>query len=134
VVKNNLQPVRYFVTLTALLINHHTKENRDMQKFFHTQSSLAVICLPLLIIGCASEPVSVAKPEPEQIISGETMLRESQGIASLGERWKSGKQLVERGNTMVNEGEAKIEEGNRLISEGNKIIRESEEHYKNIKK
>ncbi len=103
-----------------------------MQKSFHTLPSLTLVCLPLLLIGCASEPAPM--PKPEQIISGETMLRESQGIASLGERWKSGKQLVDRGNAMVSEGEAKIEEGNRLIAEGNKIIRESEEHYKNIKK
>ncbi|WP_394751948.1 hypothetical protein [Crenothrix sp.] len=102
-----------------------------MQKSFHASRRLIPVCLSMLFMGCASEPV--VAPEPEPIISGETMLRESQGIASLGERWKSGKQLVERGNTMVSVGEAKIEEGNRLISEGNKIIRESEEHYKSIK-
>ena len=103
-----------------------------MQKSFYTLPKLSLICLTLLIVGCASEPASAPKPEP--IISGDTMLRESQGIASMGERWQSGKQMVERGNAMVNEGEAKITEGNRMIAEGNKIIRESEEHYKSIKK
>ncbi|MBK8816578.1 MAG: hypothetical protein IPN42_14230 [Methylococcaceae bacterium] len=82
------------------------------------------------IAGCASDPA----PKPDQLLSGEAMLRESQGMANLGERWNSGKQLVDRGNLMVREGEAKIAEGNRLIDEGNKIIRESEENYKNIKK
>jgi hypothetical protein len=101
-----------------------------MHKSFHIQRKLAFICLPLFIIGCASEPA----PKSEPIISGEAMLRESQGIASLGDRWKSGKQLVDRGTAMVSEGEAKITEGNRLINEGNKIIRESEDNYKNIKK
>jgi hypothetical protein len=103
-----------------------------MQTPSNIQSGLSLICLSLLIIGCASEPAPAPKPEP--IISGETMLRESQGIASLGDRWKSGKQLVDRGTHMVSEGQAKIAEGNRLIAEGNKIIRESEENYKSIKK
>ncbi|SJM89738.1 hypothetical protein CRENPOLYSF2_1300004 [Crenothrix polyspora] len=34
VVKNNLQPVRYFVTLTALLINPHTKKIEICRNFF----------------------------------------------------------------------------------------------------
>lgn len=103
-----------------------------MQNFFHTLRNLALFCWPLLIVGCAAEPTPPPKAEP--IISGDTMLRESQGIASLGERWQTGKEMVERGNAMVNEGEAKISEGNRMIAEGNKIIRESEENYKSIKK
>jgi hypothetical protein len=103
-----------------------------MQNSFHTSRKLSLICLPLLIVGCASEPAPAPKAEP--IISGDTMMRESQGIASLGERWQTGKEMVERGNAMVNEGEAKITEGNRMVAEGNKIIRESEEHYKSIKK
>lgn len=94
---------------------------------------LSLFCLPLLMAGCASEPV-VAPAKPEQIISGDVMLRESEGIAKLSDRWKTGKQLVDKGTNMVNEGEAKIAEGNRLIDEGNKIIRESEENYKSIKK
>jgi hypothetical protein len=102
-----------------------------MQTYFYTRA-LTLIGFSVLMIGCASDPVVVS--QPAQIISGETMLRESEGIASLGERWKSGKQLVDRGNAMVSEGEAKIEEGNRLISEGNKVIKESEQNYKTIKK
>ncbi|MEQ1530523.1 MAG: hypothetical protein ABL925_14505 [Methylococcales bacterium] len=103
-----------------------------MQKLVRTRGTLSLILLPLLLGGCASEPVPAPKTAP--IISGEVMLRESQGIANLSERWKAGKQLVDRGTTMVNEGEAKIADGNRLIAEGNKIIQESEENYKNIKK
>jgi len=104
-----------------------------MQKTVLIKRLIPAICLPLFLFGCASEPVPVAK-QPDQIISGEVMLRESQGIASLSERWKAGKQLVDKGTNMVNEGEAKVAEGNRLISEGNKIIQESEENYKSIKK
>lgn len=103
-----------------------------MKKPYDIQRNLMLICLPLMVISCASEPVPAPKAEP--IISGETMIRESKGIANLGERWQTGKQMVDRGTAMVSEGEAKITEGKRMIDEGNKIIRESEETYKGIKK
>ncbi len=92
---------------------------------------LPIALLTLLMAGCAAE-----RPAPMQampIISGEQMLRDSQGIAHLSDRWKNGKQMVERGNSMVRDGQVKIDEGNRLIDEGTKIVRESEESYKNIK-
>ena len=101
-----------------------------MQHPFSLRPKLTIACLALLLGGCASDPI----PAPEPIISGEQMLRESQGIASLGDRWKKGKQLVDRGNILVREGQNKIDEGNRMIEEGEKIQRESEESYKNIKK
>lgn len=88
--------------------------------------------LTLLLAACAADPIEPI-PTPEPILSGEQMIRESQGIASLGDRWKKGKQLVERGNILVREGQNKIEEGNRLIDEGQKIQRESEDSYKSIK-
>ena len=102
-----------------------------MKIYFTVRPNLTITCLALLIGGCGSEPVRVATPEP--ILSGDLMLRESQGIASLGDRWKKGKSLVERGNILVREGQIKIDEGNRMIEEGEKIKRESEESYKNIK-
>ena len=93
---------------------------------------IAPVVLPVLMItGCATEHPQPA--QPIKVISGEQMLRDSQGIAHLSERWKSGKQQVERGNALVREGQAKIDEGNRMIEEGTKIVRESEESYKNIK-
>ena len=104
-----------------------------MQHPFSLRPNLTIACLALLLGGCASDPVP-APPAPEPIISGEQMLRESQGIASLSDRWKKGKQLVDRGNILVREGQNKIDEGNRMIEEGEKIQRESEESYKNIKK
>lgn len=104
-----------------------------MKIFLKNKCRLLFVCLPLWVVGCASESVTATAPG-EEIISGEAMLRESKGIASLGERWQKGKQLVDDGMAMVTEGEAKISEGNRLISDGNKIIRESEAHYKSIKK
>jgi len=86
--------------------------------------ALPVIALPLLLSACASEaPVPVAAA-PERIISDEQMLRDSQVTAQLGNRWKSGKMLVERGNSMVRDGQMKIEEGNRMIEEGNKVMQE----------
>ena len=100
-----------------------------MQNPFTIRPNLSIACLALLLGGCASDPV----PVPEPILSGDQMLRESQGIASLGDRWKKGKQLIDRGNLLVREGQNKIDEGNRMIEEGQKIQRESEESYKNIK-
>ena|ERR1035437_8960997 len=102
-----------------------------MQNYFTLRPNLIIASLTLLIGGCASDPVpAVSAP----LLSGEQMLSESQGIANLGDRWKKGKQLVDRGNILVREGQNKIEEGNRMIEEGEKIKTESEESYKNIKK
>jgi hypothetical protein len=97
-----------------------------------TSSLFLSACTILILGGCASEPTPAVKPEP--IISGDTMLRESEGMAKLGSRWQSGKDMVDKGNSLIKDGEAKISEGNRLIDEGNKIIRESEQQYKGLKK
>jgi len=102
-----------------------------MQKCFSIRH-LPIALLSLLIGGCASERPAVPV-QPMPIISGEQMLRDSQGIAHLSERWKNGRQMIDRGNGLVREGQAKIDEGNRMIDEGTKIVRESEESYKNIK-
>lgn len=104
-----------------------------MQTPFPILVKLSLIFAPFWLTGCASDEAIPVVTKPEPIISGDTMLRESQGMANLSERWQAGKRLVDRGTAMVSDGEAKITEGNRLIDEGNKIIRESEEHYKNIK-
>ncbi|TPQ29334.1 hypothetical protein PL263_11695 [Methylomonas sp. EFPC3] len=93
--------------------------------------SLIMPVSALLLGGCASEPAP--KASAEKILSGEQMLRDSQGIAQLGSRWQEGKQMVERGQAMQREGQIKIDEGRNLIEEGQKIMRESEEGYKNLK-
>ncbi len=103
-----------------------------MQNHFTIRSNQTIACLALLLGGCASEPAPVPVAEP--IISGDKMLSESQNIANLGDRWKKGKQMIERGNNLVREGRNKIDEGNKMIEEGEKVQRESEESYKNIKK
>ena len=100
-----------------------------MQNYFSSPLNLVTVCLALQLGGCASDPVLTQDP----IVSGEQMLRESQGIASLGDRWKKGKLLVEKGDALVREGKSKIDEGNRMIEEGERIKLESEESYKNIK-
>ncbi len=96
-----------------------------MQNHFTIRANLSIACLALFLGGCASDPAP--------ILSGEQMLRESQGIANLGDRWKKGKKLVDRGNILVREGQNKIDEGNRMIEEGERLKRESEESYKGIK-
>jgi len=101
-----------------------------MQNHFTIRPNLTIACLALLLGGCASEPVPVDEP----ILSGEKMLSESQDIANLGDRWKKGKQMIDRGNILVREGRNKIDEGNRMIEDGQKVQRESEEGYKTIKK
>ena len=100
-----------------------------MQNYFTSPLNLVTVCLALQLGGCASDPVLTQDP----IVSGEQMLRESQGIASLGDRWKKGKLLVEKGDALVREGKSKIDEGNRMIQEGERIKLESEESYKIIK-
>ncbi|NOT10932.1 MAG: hypothetical protein HOP23_03700 [Methylococcaceae bacterium] len=90
-----------------------------------------IVCITVILIGCASEPATISAPPT--LLSGEEMLRESQGIANLGDRWKKGKQLVDRGNVLVQEGQNKMDEGKRMIADGEKVMRESEENYKNIK-
>ena len=100
-----------------------------MQNYFTSPLNLVTVCLTLQLGGCASDPVLTQDP----IVSGEQMLRESQGIASLGDRWKKGKLLVEKGDALVREGKSKIDEGNRMIEEGERIKLESEESYKSIK-
>ena len=100
-----------------------------MQNYFTSPLNLVTVCLALQLGGCASDPVLTQEP----IVSGEQMLRESQGIANLGDRWKKGKQLVEKGDALVREGKSKIDEGNRMIEEGERIKLESEESYKIIK-
>lgn len=88
------------------------------------------LCLALLIAGCASEPT---QPPAEKILSGDQMLRDSQGIAQLSSRWQEGKQMVDRGQSLQRQGQAAIDEGRTLIGEGQRIMKESEESYKNLK-
>lgn len=98
-----------------------------MKKNTGIRRGLAIASLPLLLAGCASDE---APPAP--ILSGDQMIRESQGMAQLGNRWQQGKQMVEQGQNLQVEGQAKINEGRRMIEEGQKIMNESEEGYKDI--
>ena len=100
-----------------------------MPSSFTNRQNILVIVLTLVLGGCASEPVAVSSP----MLSGEKMLSESKDIATLGDRWKKGKQLIDNGNILIREGRNKIDEGNEMISEGQKIQLESEQSYKDIK-
>ncbi len=106
--------------------------NTNMRNVSITRAFILLNLGCSLLLGCASAP-----PKPQEapkIKSGEQMLRESQGMAQLGERWLEGKKKVEQGEELVREGQAKIDEGQRMIEDGKKIMRESEEGYMGIKK
>jgi hypothetical protein len=107
-----------------------------MKKIIPLRLALQLSACTLVLGGCATEPlpepVAVAAPAP--IISGDLMLQESKGIATVSQRWKNGKAMVDKGNKMVRDGQNQIDEGNKMIEEGQKVIQESEETYKNIKK
>lgn len=98
-----------------------------------TYHRLPLILASLLALtACAAKP---PKPAPAPAArSGEEMIRESQGIAQMGERWLSGKKKVEHGEEMVREGQARISEGQREIEEGRRVMKESESGYQGIKK
>ena len=97
--------------------------------------SLLSICSTLFLVACASQPVEAPAPAPapQKILSGDVMLRDSQGIAQLGSRWQEGKQKVDKGQELQRKGQAEIDQGQTLIDEGQKIMRESEEGYKSLK-
>jgi len=104
-----------------------------MQKLLTLTGQFTGIALPLLLAACASErPVAVEAPAA-RILSSDAILRESQGMAHLSDRLKTGEKMIAQGNAMIREGQAKIDEGNRLIDEGNKIKHDAEESYRNIR-
>ena len=59
--------------------------------------TLSIASLALILSGCASEPVPTPVVVQAPVLSGEQMINESQRLASLGDRWKKGKDLVDRG-------------------------------------
>jgi hypothetical protein len=128
--KKQLQGFRQFCNISLTFRYKQNMRTLNMPKASRILLSLQCVCLALLVTGCASEP---AQPAAEKIVSGDQMLRDSQGIAQLGSRWQEGKQMVEQGQSLQRQGQAKIDEGRTLMEEGQKIMRESEENYKNIK-
>ena len=94
--------------------------------------TLGLAGLALILTGCASEPVPVpvAAPAPvviqAPVLSGEQMINESQRLATLGDRWKKGKELVDRGTVLIRDGKNKIDEASRMIQEGQQIQSESQ--------
>lgn len=103
-----------------------------MRKQNRVISIISIVFCALFLSACSSQPPS-QPVEPPKIISGDVMLRDSQGIAQLGSRWQEGKQKVDKGQALQRQGQAEIDQGQTLIDEGQKIMRESEEGYKNIK-
>ena len=90
-------------------------------------SRILILMWFIVLYGCASEPPNV-KPAPRPL-SGEQIIRESQGMAQLGQRHNEGERLIKSGEDLVNQGNQLIAEGQRKISEGKRIIQESEQGY-----
>jgi len=103
-----------------------------MQKINPKVFSAPALFVAVMLTGCASEPPAPA-PTAEKILSGDQMLRDSQGIAQLGSRWQEGKRMVEDGQALQREGQIKIDKGRAMIEEGQKIMHETEEGYKSLK-
>ena len=103
-----------------------------MQKLNRKAFHAPALFVAMILSGCASDPPAPT-PAPEKIVSGDQMLRDSQGIAQLGSRWQEGKQMVEDGQALQRDGQIKIDKGRAMIEEGQKIMRETEEGYKSLK-
>ncbi|MGK2952944.1 MAG: hypothetical protein ACSLEZ_11250 [Thiobacillus sp.] len=78
----------------------------------HTTLLLAGL-IALLGAGCSSTPPTL----------GEQMVTQSKDTKDLGKQWKSGHDMVARGEKLKSEGE-------RLVTEGNSAMRESELIFK----
>ena len=83
--------------------------------------------IAVLGAGCASTPPTV----------GEQMITQSKDTRDLGKQWKSGQDMVGRGEKlkaegqdMIAQGEQKVKEGERLLTEGNAAMQESELIFK----
>lgn len=81
----------------------------------------AILGLSLLSACASDEPLPSPKPTP---LSGEQILRESQGMAQLGERYKQGESLMHEGESQVDQGKKLMAEGQRMIADGKRIMRE----------
>ncbi len=96
---------------------------------------LRVTALTAALAACASQPEPPPLPEPPpKPLSAEQILRESQGMAQLGQRHKEGEDMVRQGEALVREGQARMNEGQRMIDAGRKVIRESEQGYSALKR
>lgn len=97
-----------------------------------TQRAYLVMVLLVGLSACAAEPPAPPKIAPRPL-SGEQILRESQGMAQLGQRHNEGESLIKSGEDMIAQGNQMVAEGQRKISEGKKIVQESEQGYGAIK-
>ncbi|NJD06747.1 MAG: hypothetical protein FIA97_09665 [Methylococcaceae bacterium] len=91
---------------------------------------IPVIFVLVVLAACSTPP----KPAPAPAQSGDQMLRESEGIARMGQRWLDGKKKVEEGEEMIRKGQATIDSGQRLVGEGRRIMQESEAGYQGLRK
>jgi len=102
-------------------------------KFFYSLSMLVIMLLSQLLTACGSQPTQPPAPAPQKVFSGDQMLRDSQVLGQIHNRWQEGKQMFDKGQALQRQGQGEIDQGQTLINEGQKIMQESEEGYKTIK-
>ena len=90
-----------------------------------------LFCGMLFLTACASDkPV----PRPPKPLSAEQIIRESQGMAQIGQKYNEGESMVRDGEALVSQGNQLIAEGQKKMTEGRRIMQESEQGYGEIKK
>ncbi|GAB6047939.1 hypothetical protein JCM19379_17660 [Methyloparacoccus murrellii] len=93
---------------------------------------LCCLAFAALLAGCASDK-PLPPPQAPKPLSGEQILRESQGMAQLGQRYKEGESMAQEGEKLIEQANQQIAEGRRLIDEGRRIMQEAEQGYGAIK-
>jgi hypothetical protein len=93
--------------------------------------STILFCGIMLLTACASDKPIPRQPKP---LSAEQILRESQGMAQLGQKYNEGESMVRDGESLVSQGNQLIVEGQKKMTEGRRIMQESEQGYGEIKK
>ncbi len=104
-----------------------------MRNVKYVNHGFAALSCAVLLGACSSNPPPPPTSAASKVISGDQMLRDSQGIAQLSSRWQEGKQMVDKGQALQRQGQAQIDQGQQLINDGQKMMRDSEEGYQSIK-
>ena len=76
---------------------------------------MVLVVLTLGVAGCNSTDF------------GDRLQTEGADITALGDDWKKGDLMIERGNTLIKKGRKKVEQGEGMISTGESLVEEGRE-------